>query len=114
LVAWKQAQGHVVASVPRLSPVCTDIPTSEPLKIVSPHAATPYHLRRDTPKEYQQIPLSVQGGTSATRLYWYEDGSLIRSGTPETKLLLPLQLGTHRLVVVDNTGRVDSLFYQVE
>ena len=114
LLAWKQAQGLSVPSVPRLSSLCTDIPASEPLKIVSPNAATPYHLRRDTPREYQQILLSIQGGASATRLYWYEDGTLIRSGTPEAKLLLPLQLGTHRLVVVDNTGRSDNLSYRVE
>jgi len=114
LVAWKQAQGQVVVSVPRLSPTCTDIPTSEPLKIVSPNAATPYHLRRDTPVEYQQVPLTIQGGTSATRLYWYQDGALLSSGAPEAKLLLPLQRGIHRLVVVDNTGRTDSLSYRVE
>ena len=114
LLAWKQAQGHSIPSVPRLSSLCTDIPASEPLKIVSPNADTPYHLRRDAPEEYQQIPLSIQGGASATRLYWYENGTLIRSGTPEAKLLLPLRLGIHRLVVVDNAGRSDSLSYQVE
>lgn len=114
LVAWKHAQGQAVASLPRLSPACSDIPSSEPLKIVSPNAATPYQLRRDAPVEYQQIPLTIQGGTSATQLYWYQDGTLISSGTPEKKLLLPLRPGTHRLVVVDNTGRSDSLSYQVE
>ena len=114
LLAWKQAQGHTVASVPRLSSACADIPAGEPLKITSPNAETPYHLRRDTPDEYQQIPLTIQGGSSASRLYWYQDGTLIRSGTPEAKLLLPLRSGTHRLVVVDNTGRSDSLSYQVE
>jgi len=114
LLAWEQARGQVVASVPRLSPACADIPTNELLKITSPNPATPYHLRRDTPVEYQQIPLSVQGSASASRLYWYQDGTLIGSATPEARLLLPLQRGTHRLVVVDNTGRIDSLSYQVE
>ena len=114
LVAWKQAQGYAVASVPRLSHACTDIPAGEPLKIVSPNPATPYHLRRDTPVEYQQIPLRVQGGASASQLYWYHDGTLIGSGAPDVKLLLPLQHGKHRLVVVDNTGRIDSVSYRVE
>lgn len=114
LVAWKHAQGHNVASVPRLSSLCTDIPNSEPLQIVSPNPATPYQLRRDTPVAYQQIPLTIQGGSATTHLYWYQDGTLISSGAPEKKLLLPLRLGTHRLVVVDNTGRTDSLSYEVE
>jgi penicillin-binding protein 1C len=114
LIAWKQAQGQTIASLPRLSSLCTDIPSDEPLKIVSPNAATPYRLRRDTPVEYQQIPLTTQGLMSATHLYWYQDGTLIGSGAPEKKLLLPLRSGTHRLVVVDNTGRTDSLSYQVE
>jgi penicillin-binding protein 1C len=114
LLAWQQAQGLAVPAVPRLSSLCTDVPANEPLKIISPNATTPYHLRRDTPREYQQIPLRIQGGTSATRLYWYEDGMLIRTGAPEAKLLLPLRPGTHRLVVVDDTGRIDSLSYHVE
>lgn len=114
LLAWRQAQGLPVPSFPPLHSLCSDIPANEPLKIVSPNATTPYHLRRDTPHEYQQIALRVEGGASARYLYWYEDGALIRTGSPETKLLLPLRLGTHRLVVVDNTGRMDSLSYHVE
>jgi penicillin-binding protein 1C len=114
LLAWKQAQRLTIPPVPRLSSLCTDVPANEPLKIVSPNATTPYHLRRDAPREYQQVPLRIQGGNSATRLYWYEDGVLIRTGAPETRLLLPLRPGTHRLVVVDNTGRIDSLSYHVE
>jgi hypothetical protein len=39
---------------------------------------------------------------------------LITTGAPDTKLFLPLQAGTHRLVVVDNAGRSDSITYRVE
>jgi len=53
-------------------------------------------------------------GTSAERLYWYQDGVLIATGAPDTKLFLPPQAGTHRLVVVDNAGRSDSIIYRVE
>ncbi|MGE0825694.1 MAG: penicillin-binding protein 1C [Candidatus Binatia bacterium] len=113
-VAWRQVRGEPIAVAPRLSPACNNIPTNDPLKIISPNAATPYFLRRDTPREYQQIPLIVQGGTSAEQLYWYQDGTLIERGSPATSLFLPLQPGTHRLVVVDNTGRSDSLSYTVE
>jgi penicillin-binding protein 1C len=114
LAAWWQAQGHAVASLPRLSPLCNDIPAGEPLRIVSPNSATPYRLRRDSPVVYQQIPLVARAGTSVQRLYWYHDGRLIASDTPDTKLFLPPRPGTHRLVVVDNTGRSDSITYLVE
>ena len=67
------------------------------------------------PAAYQQIPLVAHLGTSAERLYWYQDGVLIATAAPDTKLFLPPQAGTHRLVVVvDNAGRSDSITYRVE
>lgn len=114
LVAWWQIQGQPVAPVPRLSSACGDIPSQELLKIVSPMSTTPYRLRRDAPAAYQQIPLTAQVGSSAERLYWYQDGVLVASGSSGAKLLLPLQVGTHRLVAVDNDGRSDNITYRVE
>jgi len=114
LVAWWQIQGHTVPSLPRLSSACGDIPSSEALKIVSPMSTTPYRLRKDAPAAYQKIPLTAQAGSAAERLYWYQDGVLVASGSSGAKLLLPLQAGTHRLVAVDNTGRSDSITYRVE
>jgi len=114
LVAWWSAQGQPLPRTPQLSPLCNEVPGGETLTIVSPAISTPYRLRRSAPATDQKIPLRVQSGTPPTRLYWYQDGKLVATGAPGAQILLPLQIGTHHLVVVDNAGRVGSTVYQVE
>ena len=114
LIAWWSSQGQPLPRTPRLSPFCNDVPGGETLIIVSPATSTPYRLLRGTPASDQKIPLRVQSGAAPTHLYWYQDEKLIATGTPAAQILLPLQVGTHHLVVVDNAGRVGSTVYQVD
>lgn len=114
LTAWWYVRGQPQPPLPRLSPLCNTVPDGTVLTILSPAPTTPYRLRRDTPAADQKIPLRTQGGASTTQLYWYQDGKLVATGASTAHLLLPLQVGTHRLTVVDNTGRVGSTTYRVE
>lgn len=114
LVAWHHAQGRAVEPLPALSPACGGPPDSEPPRIVSPDGATPYRLRRDAPARFQRIPLIARAGPYSRRLYWYQDGVLVASGAPEERLFLAPRPGTHRLVLVDDTGRADGVTYRVE
>jgi penicillin-binding protein 1C len=115
LVAWWRSQGMGVETLPRLSASCTGIPDAEPPRIVSPDAATAYHLRRDSPPEFQRIPLVAQTAPGVRRLFWYQDGLLV--ATTETadngRFLAPVR-GEHRLVVTDDLGRSDGVTYRVE
>ena len=36
------------------------------------------------------------------------------SARPDARLFIPLEAGTHNLVVVDSSGRSDSITYEVE
>ena len=114
LVAWWRAQGSAVPEPPRFSPVCRGIPAGDPPRIVSPAAATPYRVRRDTPPEYQRIPLIAQASAEASRLFWYQDGILVASTSPGENHFLPSLPGEHRLVVTDDLGRSDGVVYKVE
>lgn len=114
LAAWWQVHGQSQLPLPRLSPVCNAVPDGTALTILSPAPTTPYRLRRDAPAADQKIPLQTQAGATTTQLYWYQDGKLVATDTPAAQVLLPLQVGTHRLTVVDNTGRVGSTLYRVE
>lgn len=114
LVAWWRAQGSPVPEPLRFSSACRGIPAGDPPRIVSPAAATPYRLRRDTPPEYQRIPLVAQTGAEASRLYWYQDGMLVASTNPGENHFLPSLPGEHRLVVTDDLGRSDRVVYRVE
>ncbi|MEA2558955.1 MAG: penicillin-binding protein [Acidobacteriota bacterium] len=114
LVAWWRAQGSPVPEPPRFSSACQGIPAGDPPRIVSPAAATPYRVRRDTPPEYQRIPLIAQASAEASRLFWYQDGMLVASTSPGENHFLPSLPGEHRLVVTDDLGRSDGVVYKVE
>lgn len=114
LMAWWYVQGQPLPRAPRLSPFCNEVPGGEALTIVSPATSSPYRLRRDAPTADQKIPLRAQSGAAPTLLYWYQDGKLVATSTPTAQTLLPLQPGTHRLVVVDSAGHVGSSVYRVE
>lgn len=114
LVAWWRAQGSPVPEPPRLSSACRGVLAGEPPRIVSPAAATPYRLRRDTPPEYQRIPLIAHADAEASRLFWYQDGVLVAATSPGENHFLPGEPGEHRLVVTDDLGRSDGVTYRVE
>jgi len=114
LVAWWRAQGSPVPEPPRFSSACRGIPAGDPPRIVSPAAATPYRVRRDTPPEYQRIPLIAHASAEASRLFWYQDGMLVASTSPGENHFLPSLPGEHRLVVTDDLGRSDGVVYKVE
>ncbi|HVG06924.1 MAG TPA: penicillin-binding protein 1C [Thermoanaerobaculia bacterium] len=115
LVAWWRAQGsNQILGTPRFASACRGIPAGDPPRIVSPAAATPYRVRRDTPPEYQRIPLVAQASAEASRLFWYQDGMLVASTSPGENHFLPSLPGEHRLVVTDDLGRSDGVVYKVE
>lgn len=112
LVAWWRARGHAVPALPPPAEGCRGAGApGEPPKIVSPDAATPYRLRAGAPERFQRVPLIARG---SGRLFWYQDGVLVASARPEDQRFVPLETGRHRLVVVDEAGRVDRLEYVVE
>ncbi len=114
LVAWWRARGQSVPAVPAVSPDCGGVEAGEGPKIVSPDGSTGYRLRRDTPAEYQQVPLVARVAPGTSRLYWYEDGLLAAAGPPGEPLFIQLQRGEHRMVVTDDSGRSDGVTYRVE
>jgi penicillin-binding protein 1C len=118
LVAWWRGQGRPAPLLPLSNALCgASIPGAVPA-VVSPDPGTPYRLRRDAPAAWQRIPLIARAGATLApqsgRLYWYQDGRLVASGPPEAQLFVSMSPGEHRLVVVDEMGRSDSLHYRVE
>jgi penicillin-binding protein 1C len=114
LVAWWRAQGSPIPEPPRMSAACRGVPAGEAPRIVSPAAATPYRIRRDTPAEYQRIPLIAHASAEASRLFWYQDGLLVAATGAGENHFLPSEPGEHRLVVTDDLGRSDGVTYKVE
>ncbi len=114
LAAWLLSQGLQSEGVPRLSPECRAIPSGAEPRIVSPNARTPYRVRKGVPNEYQRIALKAHSGQGSGSLFWYQDGELVASGPTGRQLFLTPSPGRHRLVVVDELGRMDAVSYLVE
>ncbi len=113
LVAWWRSQNQPYSALPPLSPACGEVAGADPPRIVSPDGATPYRLRRDAPVENQEILLSAQSA-DARQLFWFEDGVLVAAGDPSRRMFLRPKRGMHQVVVVDDSGRSDSVKYRVE
>ncbi len=114
VVAWWRAQGESPPALPPLRAECADGAEGEPPRIVSPAAATPYRVRADAPVEFQKLALVARAAPSVTRLWWYQDGALLAAASPAERSFVMLAQGSHRLVVVDDSGRSDSITYRVE
>jgi penicillin-binding protein 1C len=114
LVAWWMAEGVKRDAIPRLSPYCNDVSSERPPQILSPDKSTPYRVLEGMPAEYQRVELITGVSEEVDALYWYQDGKLVTSTRPYKKTFIPLTAGKHRLVVVDSSGRSDSITYNVE
>ena len=105
LVAFRRAQGLSLPGLPGIDPDCPDVPDEGGPVIQSPSASTPYQARPDAPPEFQRLALSAAGAAGATVHYWYVDGRHVGQTAPETPCFVPLQSGTHEVVVTDDHGR---------
>jgi len=114
LVAWWMAEGKKRDTIPPLSAYCNDVSSERPPQILSPDKSTPYRVLKGMPAEYQRVELIAGVGEEVNELYWYQDGELAATTRPYKKTFIPLAAGTHRLVVVDSSGRSDSIRYKVE
>lgn len=114
LVAWWMAEGKRSDTIPPLSAYCNDVSSERPPQILSPDKATPYRVLNGMPAEYQRVELIAGVSEEVSELYWYQDGKLVATTRPYKKTFIPLTAGAHRLVVVDSSGRSDSIRYNVE
>ena len=112
LAVWRRRQGDPVDVLPRRARACNQVAFSGGPRIILPDAATPYLLRRGTPRAHQSIALTALAQPG--RLYWYQDGLLMASGEADETIFLDPSTGRHELVVVDHSGRSDRVVYEVE
>lgn len=118
IVAWWRARSMPVPDDAPASLACAGVAAGDPPSIVSPDPSTPYRLRSDAPAGYQRIPLIARLGSGEDagreRLFWYQEGRLLGSGPAASPFYVAPEPGSHRLVVVDDSGRTDSVVYTVE
>ena len=89
-------------------------PSQYPPSIISPDGTTDYRVLNSLPSDYQKVRLQARASEGVERLFWYQNGKLIRSASPAEIIFIPLSAGIHNISVVDSTGRSDLLTYRVE
>jgi penicillin-binding protein 1C len=114
LCAWWRSSGIAFTAPPPPHPDCAEVAGGEPPRIVSPSAHAPYTLRRDVPAAFQRLALAANIAAPASRVYWYQDGLLVAQGAAAEKLFVDLEPGRHRLVAMDDLGRMDAVTYRVD
>ncbi|MEF3696175.1 penicillin-binding protein 1C [Desulfolutivibrio sp.] len=114
LCAWWRSAGIAFPVPPPPHPDCAEVAGGEPPRIVSPTPGAPYSLRRDVPAAFQRLSLTANVAAPAAKVYWYQDGLLVAQGTAAERLFVDLTPGRHRLVVMDDLGRMDSVTYHVD
>ena len=83
LRAWWSATGQRSEALPPLHASCTTVVGDARPMILSPDARTPYRRRADAPAAYQKLRLAARAAPGTRALYWYQDGMLVGSGSPE-------------------------------
>jgi penicillin-binding protein 1C len=114
LCAWWRSAGVAFSSPPPPHPDCAEVAGGEPPRIVSPSPHAPYAVRRDVPAAFQRLALTANLAAPASRVYWYQDGLLVAQGAASEKLFVDLEPGRHRLVAMDDLGRMDAVTYRVD
>ena len=112
LSAWRRRQGEPVDALPRRARTCNQVAFRGGPRIISPDAATPYLLRRGTPRAHHQS-IALTALAQPGRLYWYQDGLLMASGEADETIFLDPGTGRHELVVIDRSGRSDRVIFEV-
>jgi len=113
LVAYRRAQGSSLPGLPRVHPDCPDVPEETGPVIQSPSPGTPYLTRPEAPPEFQRLALSAAPSTGAQLHYWYVDGRYVGRESPETPCFIPLEDGSHDVMVTDDLGRSATTSFTV-
>ncbi|MCP4503235.1 MAG: penicillin-binding protein 1C [Deltaproteobacteria bacterium] len=95
-------------SLPRLAADCVEEQPGSAPKIVHPQQGQIALLVIGIPSSRQEIPLMATSDVASASLSWFVDGIFLGRSAPAKKLWWEPKKGTHRLVVIDESGRTAS------
>jgi len=101
VTTWLVERNRTVPEPPTFAAGCAV--ESAPPTIVSPTDGQVITLIPGVPAQNQVVPL--QASTRAAHLSWFVDGELVASGESSERLFWTPVVGTHTVVVADESGR---------
>lgn len=101
VLQWLTARDRSLPVQPTFDPACS-VDFGSPA-IVSPAAGATVALVPGVPTKSQKVPLAAS--TRAQQVTWFVDGALVASGASSERAYWTPTVGSHEVVVADDTGR---------
>ncbi len=109
VATYLAAGGLALPVIPVHNDQCPAFGASEAPSITNPQYGSEYFLRRGVPLGDQAIALEASFSAGCRQAWWFIDGSLLQESQPGETVFYQPTAGTHSLMVVDDSGRSDSL-----
>jgi penicillin-binding protein 1C len=110
---WMRDNGRAPEPLPSHSSSCTKMLQNNSPEILSPAENCSYVIRSSVPLVDQQILLEAHVMGDTRKIYWFVDGVMIYSGTPNGSVYYLPKRGHHEVVCMDDEGRRSSRILHV-
>ncbi|MFQ5770355.1 MAG: penicillin-binding protein 1C, partial [bacterium] len=105
IATWMARNGSPIDKIPAHYAKCSKMVAGEGPIIQSPTANTEFKIRPNVDLKYQNILLDASVSNRTKTIYWFQNGHLIFSGSPNEKVFLKATKGAHTLLCMDDEGR---------
>lgn len=114
IATWLERNGISVDKLPPHYPECSQVASGNGPIIHSPSADSEYIIRKDVDIEYQKILLEASVSNDSRSIFWFLDSKLIFNGYPTEKVFITPIPGKHKLVCMDDEGRVTEMILKIK
>jgi membrane carboxypeptidase/penicillin-binding protein PbpC len=113
VATWLEKNGHSVEKIPELHSRCIKSVPGEAPVILSPSINAEYRIRPGVDLKYQKIFLDASVSNQIRIIYWFLNGQLVFSGSPNEKVFITPTRGRHSLICMDSEGRSSETSFVV-
>lgn len=114
MAQWRAAWGYPVDEIPAHWPGCVKVMAGQAPDIRMPADGSRFKIRAGVPLAYQKIRLEASVTNQTQVVYWFRGKTLIHTGAPGERVFWTPEVGTHRLVCMDDEGRFAEVTILVE
>lgn len=113
IATWRRREGFPVDVVPPYLDNCDHVAEGGDPVIVSPAHNSKFYLRSDAPLTHQRILLDASVPNTVEKIFWFVDGELYASGSPDSKNFYTPSPGLHTIACVDTAGRSSEVTIRI-
>ena len=116
VVSWLRSEHHpwVQNLPPKHNPECSVSRLSDRPTIVNPAAGTSIVLLTELPRDFQKITLSARLPDSSGKVYWFLNSNLVGVAPAYEDVVVLPEPGRYHVRCVDEQGRSDESWFEVQ